>query len=166
MSDSVKVPDTSSTSLERFMDKIIPEPNTGCWLWIAGSGRLRQYGVFRDGVGKTVPAHRWSYQYFLGTVGDNLVCHKCDTPACVNPHHLFLGTQTENMRDMAQKGRRQKAEHVARGSQRSKFSEEQIAQIKMLANLNVKGKDLAKVFGMSRANVSRIINGTMWRHVK
>jgi len=91
------------TPEERFLAKISPEPNTGCWLWSAGtipSG----YGVF--GVNKKlVIATIWAYEHFNEPRNGLFVLHKCDTPACVNPDHLFLGTHRDNMDDMHRKGR-------------------------------------------------------------
>lgn len=82
---------------------MIPEPNTGCWLW-TGTSR-NGYGRFIwDGNAYT--AHRVAYQILKGPVPPHLmVLHRCDTPACINPDHLFLGTQSDNMRDASRKGR-------------------------------------------------------------
>lgn len=106
--------------LERFIDKFIPEPNSGCWLWTAytlpkGYGRIKVDG-------KAVLAHRVSHELHVGPIPEGLhVLHRCDTPSCVNPDHLFLGTPQDNMTDKMQKGR-----HVAlKGSEhvRAKLTE-------------------------------------------
>lgn len=92
----------------RFEDSWEAEPNTGCWLWIGNF-----YGVYGKCGGEG--AHRVSYRYYVGPIPRwlrrrrALVLHKCDTPACVNPDHLFLGTQRDNMRDCVKKGRARKA---------------------------------------------------------
>ena len=92
----------------RFEDLYIPEPNSGCWLWIGSTASRRngmQYGKFRF-AGKTMGAHRASYLLFCGPIPKGaLVCHRCDMPPCVNPEHLFLGTQAGNIADMIRKGR-------------------------------------------------------------
>jgi hypothetical protein len=82
----------------------IPEPNSGCWLWL---GTVTRFGYGRLGVRKTKErAHRFSLQMFTGEQGRGLfVCHKCDVPSCVNPEHLFWGTQKDNLQDAAKKGR-------------------------------------------------------------
>ena len=80
------------------------EPTTGCWLWYLATSDAG-YGSFRV-AGKTVLAHRKFFERANGPIPRGLhVCHKCDTPQCVNPDHLFLGTASDNMRDMHKKGR-------------------------------------------------------------
>lgn len=90
---------------QKFWDKVSPEPNSGCWLWTASGD---QHGYGRFGVPKeyrTVLSHRFSYEKLVGCAENLFVCHKCDNPFCVNPHHLFIGTQDDNMQDMSKKGR-------------------------------------------------------------
>lgn len=89
---------------ERFEKFYIPEPNTGCWLWVGSyRGKYGQIKIKRNGIS----SHRISYMLHKGEIASGLcVCHKCATPACVNPDHLFLGTYSENILDSYKKGRK------------------------------------------------------------
>jgi len=93
----------------RFSSKVEKSSDPlGCWTW-AGAKNLQGYGeffLFRKGSRSHHGlAHRVAWEMFRGPIGDMFVLHKCDTPACVNPEHLFLGTQKDNMRDALAKGR-------------------------------------------------------------
>ena len=90
--------------IARFESKIIKEDHTSCWNWGAGcSGD--GYGAFSY-KGKTERAHRISWMLYNGDIPEGLlICHKCDNPKCVNPNHLLVGTQSENIIDMNNKNR-------------------------------------------------------------
>lgn len=91
----------------RFFRYAFPEPNTGCWLWGASlkEGKCGGYGQLKVN-GKEVTAHRVSYMIHKGPIPKGLyVLHTCDVRSCVNPDHLFLGTQKDNIHDMMKKGR-------------------------------------------------------------
>lgn len=93
----------SESATERMERWIERDPNTGCWLW---SGAVAsRYGrmAYR---GNQHAAHRLSFEVHVRPLGEGeVVCHRCDTPLCVNPLHLWAGTQRDNMRDMIEKGR-------------------------------------------------------------
>ena len=154
--------------LERFHAGYTPVPEAGCWLWHGDSGR-RGYGRLRVGE-KTVRAHRLSYEIHVGTIpADLFVCHKCDTPACVNPDHLFLGTPQENVADRVRKGRsrnhRMGATTPARHEKhhKAKLNAEQVQQVRALAiSGQVSQRVIAAMFGVSQANVSFIKNDLTW----
>jgi hypothetical protein len=94
-----------SATIERFNEGFIPEPNSGCWLWVRSISRNGNgYGFFKLGEERT--AHRSSWIIFRGIIpAGKFVLHKCDTPSCVNPDHLFLGSQKDNILDMYKKHR-------------------------------------------------------------
>lgn len=95
----------------RFEQSIERIPIGGCWLWMRSTGNYG-YGQFALTPQRQVRAHRYSYEARHGPIPAGMVvCHRCDNPCCVNPEHLFLGTQRDNIQDCIQKGRFKK--HVA-----------------------------------------------------
>lgn len=99
------------TLRERRLSSYIPVTETGCWLF-TGPWNDSGYGKFAGErpVRKHTQAHRYFYEQFVGPIPDGLLlCHKCDTPPCVNPVHMFVGTHQDNMADMVRKGRHRHA---------------------------------------------------------
>ena len=139
--------------IERF-EKFFNKNHNDCWIW-SGHKDKDGYGTIRA-YGKRYKAHRFSYMIYRGEIHDELyVCHHCDNPSCVNPDHLFLGTNKDNMADMTRKKR-----------QHSKISEEDVIQIRRLHKLGVKPKELSQKFGLAKNTLSYIINRKSWKHVK
>lgn len=95
----------SGVTIEERLDYYTyPEPMSGCWLW-AGSNNIKGYGQL-GANGKLCLAHRLQWKRFNGPIPQRMfVLHKCDTPACINPNHLFLGTNRDNILDAFKKGR-------------------------------------------------------------
>ena len=144
------------------MSRISVDEN-GCWIWTGyrnadGYGRM----VKRHG---TQNVHRIAYIEFVGPVPDRMcVCHKCDVRACVNPEHLFLGTQTENIADMDSKGRRRK--YVPEEMWNTRLTADDVKSIREMATIgggrgHIRG--IAKQFGISRTHVYRILSGNVWK---
>lgn len=142
------------THFAKFIaQRIEPDLNTGCWLW-SGCVKANGYGVIgvrRAGKLHNTLAHRASWAQRHGPIPPGLyVCHRCDTPACVNPDHLFLGTQKDNLRDMYAKGRLQNR-GVLNAS--ASLTEEQVRQIRR----DTRTLDrVAKDYGVGRSTIWRV----------
>ena len=92
---------------ERFDAKHMPEPNSGCWLWLSSTWKS-QYGLrAKFSINKVEKiAARISYELYVGPIpAGRLICHKCDNTLCVNPDHLYPGTYADNADDMMRRGR-------------------------------------------------------------
>ena len=150
--------------LNRVLERSMPEPNSGCWLWLdctwQGYGRMRHAGENRL-------AHRLSYEAVHGPIPEGeVVCHKCDNPGCVNPGHLFLGTQADNVADMLRKGRENRNPrpyHQGRKNPNSRITEDAVRGI-LLSLLNMRAA--AEVYGVAPSWVQRIRKREVWVHVE
>lgn len=154
-------------TIEQKFDALYePVPWSGCWLWL-GYGTKEEYGRLQVGAKKYL-AHRLSYQRFVGDIPPGmLVLHRCDTPSCVNPYHLFLGTDAINTLDKVAKGRHAHGkEHAAwsRGELQhmAKLNAEKVIAIR---NDNRPHPVIANDYGISSSNVSFIKRRITWKHV-
>jgi hypothetical protein len=145
--------------LDRFFDKVSFEPNSGCWLWTATVDSCG-YGLFGiGGSGNTRRAHRVSYELFKEPIKTGLkVCHKCDTPSCVNPDHLFCGTDADNMKDRDSKQR------TARGVKNGKAKLDEMQVAKIRGDLRSE-RTIAAALNISRGTVNAIRSGRTWKHI-
>jgi hypothetical protein len=147
----------AKTLRERLEAHSMPEPNSGCVLWIGAACRLG-YGSMGWG-GRTRKAHRMAWILAHGAISSDLfVCHKCDVPACINPDHLFLGTHRENMADRDAKCRNPRGEEIGN----SKISAATAAFIRQDKRTH---SVIAKEFGLSQSAVSRIKSRDIWKYV-
>lgn len=148
---------------DRFEAKYIPEPNSGCWLWIGPLTR-GTYGMISRGRRNEgrIRAHRLSWEFHRGPIPDEIhVLHRCDMPCCVNPDHLFLGTQGDNMRDCARKGRRVQADVRGTKNGRAKLSMEAVVDIR---TKRLKSSEFAALYNVDRVSVEYIWRGKTWSH--
>lgn len=133
-----------------------------CWLW-TGNKQDNGYGTLAaTSTRRRISTHRYSYILANGPISKGLfVCHSCDNRICVNPSHLFAGTQAKNMRDRDSKGRQ------ALGSKNgnSKLSNDQVATIKELLSEGQTIRDTAQQFGVDYWTIHGISRGKTWKHV-
>lgn len=138
-------------------------PEVDCWEW---TGLLLKpphlpYGRLTHKQ-KFYRAHIVAYQVFNGEVREGqVVRHTCDNPPCVNPHHLLVGTDADNSRDMVDRGRSSRGELHAH----AKLTDEIVLEIRARLESGEQGKDVAARYGISRAAVSRIGSRKTWRHL-
>ncbi len=142
--------------------KWIRVDSNGCWIW-TGLVTSRGYGKVTSNK-RTVATHRLFYEWFVGPIPEGMcVCHKCDVRRCVNPVHLFLGTQLDNIRDAMAKDRDPSGERNGR----ARLTTMQVKEIrcKYSAGHTTLAK-LAEQYGTPMQNVSRIVRRELWRNVK
>jgi hypothetical protein len=145
----------------RFRKYFIKKDRKNCWIW-HGSRCTDGYGNFSI-MRKHISAHRFSYELHKGRFNKKLsVLHRCDEPACVNPNHLWLGTQKDNMDDCARKKRMGKS----RGEKhyRSNFEETDIFEIIEIYKF-MKIPDIARLYDVSIGCIAHIVKGRSWKHI-
>lgn len=147
------------TTKERFFAKVEPHLY-GCWLWTGAKNR-KGYGMFWPGVTQCGTAHRASYRIFNGHIPPGqMILHSCNTPSCVNPNHLRLGSHRDNMDDMVKAGRG-KGKPGPRGTKqgRSKLTETQVLAIRADTRPQ---RSIAREYGISQTNVCHIQAKKVW----
>ena len=159
---------------EKTRSRFYSQPITvkgGCWVWL-GAKNKAGYGLFNASDGRParcVLAHRAAWELHFASIPTRLcVCHHCDTPACVRPSHLFLGTQAENMRDSARKGRhpRNKTKYLPEGKDHHfyrrghKLTRQEALSIRRSAKTN---KELAAEYSVDPSLISRIRSKQVWK---
>lgn len=155
------------TSFWKRVDKGSPDE---CWNW-KGNLFTNGYGQLGFVHRGSRLAHRYSYLIHNGTVcNDNQVLHKCDNKKCVNPNHLFLGSQSDNIQDMINKGRDniyfKNGGSVGEKNTKSKLNETDVEEIKRKYNTGLYTQlKLSEIFGISRSAISHITRNYTWRHI-
>jgi hypothetical protein len=146
----------------RFWPKV--EKTSGCWIWKASRDKYG-YGQFTF-RGECESAHRVAWILCNGPIPEGLgVLHKCDNPPCVNPDHLWVGTQRDNNRDMYLKGRNKSTPQIGSTNGSAKLTESDIPKIRGYVLAGLSQRKIAKLFNIDRGVVSRIVRGKSWTHV-
>ena len=139
-----------------LLSKTAPGKN-GCILWTRAKND-QGYGVTWNGQ-RTVLAHRRSYELSLGPIPDRLhILHRCDTPSCVNPDHLFPGTDNDNVKDMVAKGRH----NIGQKNGTCKLTDKQVLKIRSDTRTQ---RVIAAEYGITQSQVSWIKNRHGWNHI-
>ena len=158
----------------RFWAKVDKTPGHGpdgeCWVW-TGTVNGRGYGRVQnpknlsigEETAKLIVASRVGFLLQNGTLGrEEKVCHTCDNPACVRGDHLFAGTQAENLRDMARKGRRVYPRYTGERNPAAKITADTVAAIRA-DYPELSYRLLVKKYGVSKSQISRIVTGKSWQ---
>lgn len=143
----------------RFWQLVDKRGPNECWEW-QGVKDKGGYGKFQYGVMSR--SHRVSYLLAYGALPDGMcVCHACDNPACCNPVHLWLGTNTDNIHDSVRKGRRGFGQTLPQ----AKLTESDVRRIRVLLAEGKKKTELGRLFGVHSSTIARACNGHDWKHV-
>lgn len=156
--------------VRRFWAKVDKRGADECWEW-TGS-RTRNYGQLASERSRPpYKAHRLSWVIHRGPIPAGLhVCHSCDNPPCVNPAHLWLGTDDDNHKDMIRKGRRDYSKtNFARGERvnTAKLTAQQVREIRERYTGDRKTLALLSLeYGITVANILNVIERKTWRHIE
>lgn len=147
-------------SRERFWSNVALAGASECWLWRGPLRAPQNYGTYNNKF-----SHRLAYADVKGPIPEGFVVrHDCDVPHCVNPNHLSLGTQGDNMRDKAVRGRA--ARHQGEKHPRHKLTAEQVLAIREVVAAGANQHELARSLGVSQPLINRIVKRVVWRHVQ
>lgn len=157
------------TRAERFWSHV--DKSGDCWIWL-GAKDENGYGKVGAGDGRraTLLAHRVSWELVNGHISDGLFClHRCDNPPCVNPKHLFLGTQRINIEDMVRKGRQRTNTNKGEFNSGAKLDEAAVKRIRIAYSSGKTywgARAFAKQLNISCSAVCHAARRITWGHVK
>lgn len=149
-----------------FWKRAKRDPKTKCLIWQGPgrTGKYKQYGLasYEALGGRARSAHRIAYELGVGRIPNGLcVCHHCDVPLCVNPNHLFVGTNLDNKRDSMRKGRHAKGERMGP----TKLTENQVVIARALLVGRPTPLQIAKKFKVTRSTLYSALSGHTWKHL-
>lgn len=174
-----------TTSLADRFWRFVPQGKCeeDCWEWLGGAWTQQGYPRLQhpiNGKWKSLAANRVSWEVAHGPIPEGMVvCHRCDNPKCVNPHHLFLGTHQDNTQDMMQKGRNGGQFQPGHAPLRkgdahpqAKLTQAQAEEIRetYLRTHHLRRRDprrpsletLAAKYGVSKKTVLNVVHGRIW----
>lgn len=145
---------------DRFWTSVENRGGEGCWPWIGGKDD-RGYGKASVGGQKWKRAPRVAWELTNGPIPDGLhVLHRCDNPPCVNPAHLFLGTNRDNHADKVAKGRQARGERCGH----NKLTEDDVVAIRYAVVVcGARQRELSRALGVSAQTVCNVVNRSSWR---
>lgn len=155
---------------EKFWAKVDIRGDDECWEWLGavtseGYGKVKRRKINGN---SGIPAHRYAYYLKHGKFPDNMCCHHCDNPRCVNPSHLYDGTAKENSRDCMERGRSTVVKLLGKKGEdnpRSKLTESTVREILQLFKEGLNNKQIAARYGVTHSNISAIRKGKSWGNI-
>ena len=157
---------------QRFLAKVDRRSDDECWLWLGYRMRPKnRKGIWHGQIntgrrGRSALTHRVAWELANGPIPPGMnVLHRCDNPGCVNPKHLFLGTQGDNVSDAAAKGRMPGPRLIGERNPTAKLTIADVRAIREEAAAGAAPKALAARFSVTRQNIRSILLGQTWRSV-
>jgi hypothetical protein len=155
---------TIESITDRFWRRV--DKSGDCWEWLGYRHSGFWHGQIMSASRRIVWVHRLSWEIHNGPVpSGKCVLHTCDNPGCVNPYHLFLGTQRDNMKDMWRKGRGVLPKTQGQYNSQAKLTDGDIRVIRDLVSQGMTRTDVANFFNVSNSTVGRIVSRKLWAHV-
>lgn len=152
------------TEEQRFFKRVNVGAPDECWEWTGSRNQKQWHGQWRNKSGQIELTHRAAWRMFKCEIPPGMfVLHKCDNPICVNPSHLWLGTQSENCKDMWSKGRARPKSSIGEKHGMSKVNESIVREIR---SSSLSGVELARQFGITTTTVCDIRKRRSWKHIK
>jgi hypothetical protein len=150
----------------RFLRYVVIGSPDECWLWTGALINSYGHGQFKWDEKNIQTAHAAAYELFVGRRHGLFVLHSCDTPGCINPKHLWLGTQQQNIEDMINKGRMGKHDNSGDKNPNTKLSNNQVRKIRDLYNTGkYSEKKLARKFDTKQGIINGIVNNRSWKKI-